>query len=247
MTLDWSTLLLEVINFLVLLWLLKRFFYQPLLTALDRRRQALDTIRDEAQRLHDEALDLKGEYEQRLSAWDEERSGLRGELQRQIEQERAQLLAEARRDANDEGERMRVATERQLAEQSTCQELQALELGSAFATRLLERLADPHLEQRLVELLIEELPTIAREPFRSSPGVRPIDEITVTSAFPLEPLLVEQLNDALAALVGNAPQFHYEVEPALVAGLRVSLDGRVLHANIADELKLFTEVGHEPE
>ncbi|MEO0035300.1 MAG: synthase, partial [Pseudomonadota bacterium] len=38
MSLDWSSLALQTVNFLVLVWLLQRFLYRPVLAAIDRRR-----------------------------------------------------------------------------------------------------------------------------------------------------------------------------------------------------------------
>ena len=40
--LSWSTFILEVINFIVLVFILKHFFYKPVLTAIARRRESID-------------------------------------------------------------------------------------------------------------------------------------------------------------------------------------------------------------
>ena len=59
MELNWSTFLLEIINFLVLVWILKRFLYQPVLDVIARRRKAIEAQLAEALRLQDEAESLK--------------------------------------------------------------------------------------------------------------------------------------------------------------------------------------------
>ena len=38
MTLSWPTFILEIVNFLVLVWILKRFLYQPILQAIEERK-----------------------------------------------------------------------------------------------------------------------------------------------------------------------------------------------------------------
>ena len=72
MELNWSTFALEIINFLVLVWILKRFFYQPVLEVIARRRAGIEKTRTEALQLQDEAQALRSQYENRLTEWDKE-------------------------------------------------------------------------------------------------------------------------------------------------------------------------------
>jgi F-type H+-transporting ATPase subunit b len=92
--LSWSTILLEIINFLVLVWILKRFLYKPVLAVIARRRAGIEDRLAETQRLHDEADALKAEYENRLSDWDHERRQARDALTQELDAERARQLAE---------------------------------------------------------------------------------------------------------------------------------------------------------
>ena len=73
MELNWSTFLLEIINFLVLVWILKHFLYKPILDVIARRRAGIEDRLAKAQQLHDEANTLKTEYENRLVDWEHER------------------------------------------------------------------------------------------------------------------------------------------------------------------------------
>ena len=52
--LNWSTLLLEIINFLILVWILKHFFYKPVLAVIARRRSIEESLND-ANTLHEDA------------------------------------------------------------------------------------------------------------------------------------------------------------------------------------------------
>ena len=55
MELDWSTFLLEIINFLILVWILKRFLYRPVLEVITRRREQVEKTLHEAHSLRAEA------------------------------------------------------------------------------------------------------------------------------------------------------------------------------------------------
>ncbi|MBE9486855.1 MAG: ATPase, partial [Chloroflexi bacterium] len=92
MELSWSTFLLEIINFLVLVWILKRFLYKPVLDVIARRRTGIEDRLAETQRLHDEADTLKTEYENRLADWNQERQQSRDALAQELNEERARQM-----------------------------------------------------------------------------------------------------------------------------------------------------------
>ena len=69
MELNWSTFLLEIINFLVLVWILKRFLYRPVLSVLDKRRKSIEESLNEATNRHTQAIALEQQYKQRLEEW----------------------------------------------------------------------------------------------------------------------------------------------------------------------------------
>ncbi|MGD8350593.1 MAG: ATP synthase F0 subunit B, partial [Gammaproteobacteria bacterium] len=108
MELSWSTFLLEMINFLVLVWILKHFLYQPVLKVIARRRSEIEEQLAESRRLQTEAGQLKTDYENRLEDWDKERQQLRDGLAKELEGERAQQLEALREDLASEREKARV-------------------------------------------------------------------------------------------------------------------------------------------
>lgn len=72
MTIDPFTFALEIVNFLVLLWLLHRFLYRPIQEAIAERRQALNQEIVTAQQREQEALALKSQFEQSVADWEQE-------------------------------------------------------------------------------------------------------------------------------------------------------------------------------
>jgi F-type H+-transporting ATPase subunit b len=49
MLIDWTTVSFQVVNFLLLIVLLKRYLYGPILRAMQRREEELSAIRKEAE------------------------------------------------------------------------------------------------------------------------------------------------------------------------------------------------------
>ena len=66
MELSWSTFVLEIINFLVLVWILKRFLYKPVMDVIARRREEIEKTRAEAAQLQTDAQNLQQQYEERV-------------------------------------------------------------------------------------------------------------------------------------------------------------------------------------
>ena len=50
MTIDWWTLGLQAVNFLILVWLLTRFLYRPVRRIIEQRKALVDKARDEAEK-----------------------------------------------------------------------------------------------------------------------------------------------------------------------------------------------------
>lgn len=244
MELSWSTLVLEVINFIVLVWILKRFLYKPVLDIIARRRADVEkTLTDAGERQH-EAEALQREFEGRLADWNAERQKARDSLALEMDEERARQLTALRAMLAEEHEKARAADERRIADLHDQAEQRALELGARFASRLLGESATPDLQAQLLELLLTELGTWPAErlsALTASAGARP-EKILVTSAFALSASQRQRLHDALAAAIQSDWPIEFAEDPKLLAGLRITIGSGVLGLNLQDELQGFTHL-----
>lgn len=248
MELNWSTFLLEILNFLVLLWILKRFLYKPILETIARRRAAIEKTLADARELSNEAQVLKSRYENRLAEWEQEKEAGREDLRREVAKERERQLAALVAELEKEREKARVLEERRQEDclrkyQATC-----LEQDARFVSRLLSRLVGPELEERLFDLVLEQLeglPAAQRDAIRLA-CEEGADQTMVVSAYPLDERRREVLARKLGLLLGIPVSCRFSEDAALMAGLRITMGAWILHANLQDELKSFTESIHEP-
>lgn len=244
MELSWTTFVLEIINFLVLLWILKRFLYRPILEVIDQRRKAIEEKLDDARHVRDEAQALKDQYRNRLAEWDREQRAARDALSREITEDRARRLAAVSDEIEQEKEKARIARERQLTDDRRAAEAQALLQGAEFSSRLLAGACGPDLEARLLDLLLRELDEVSdqrlarlREQSRQPPA-----RIEVKSAFPLSAEYRSRLDTALHHLAGVQVPIDFSCDETLLAGLHVTIGAWVLAANVRDELRAFAEL-----
>lgn len=243
MEFGWSTFFLEIVNFLVLVWILKRFLYTPVLDIIAQRRQQIDQSLADARHQSEEGEALQKQYENRLMDWEKERESARKELEREMEGERSRRREELKRELEADRRKAEVLEQRDREQLEQQLETKALELGGSFVARLFTRLACPEVEHRLVETALKDLPELPldqREALRrawESAG----DSIEVTSARVLDESQRRAIEEGLGNMVNHAVTCRYREDPNIIAGLRVGVGPWRLHANLEDELKSFVE------
>ena len=242
MEINWTTFVLEIVNFLILVWLLKHFFYRPVLAVVARRREGIEKTLADARSTQTEAQALKVRYESREAEWAKEKEAARAKFNDELSAERERAMAALRASLADERERARVLEEKRQAEWRRETEERAIALGAQFCARLLGRLASPELEVALVDLALEDLPKLPAEEARAlkESALGREAKPAVTSAFSLDDSRRKAIGDSLSALAGRRVDAVFAEDPELLAGLRVSLGAWVLHANLRDELRFFS-------
>jgi F-type H+-transporting ATPase subunit b len=68
MQIDWLTVIAQIVNFLILVWLLKRFLYHPVITAMDRREQRIAERLQLAEQREQAAIESRQDYENRIAS-----------------------------------------------------------------------------------------------------------------------------------------------------------------------------------
>lgn len=113
MLIDWFTVSAQVVNFLVLVWLLKRFLYKPILDAIDAREDRIAAEIADADEKRAEARKERDEFREKNEAFDQQRASLLLEATDEASAERQRLLDEARAAADATTAQRREALERE--------------------------------------------------------------------------------------------------------------------------------------
>ena len=238
MKFDPTTFALEVLNFLVLVWLLKRFFYRPVLAVIEARRAETAKTLADAETVRREAEGLKRECGTRLAGIDQERLAARAQLDEDIAAERVRRLAAVEAEVNADRQRRQMLEARERSEREAALERQAVTIAARFASRLLDRLAGPELEARLVALALSDLAALAPE---SLDALRdPTTRIRVVSAYPLDLAQRAAFSQVLGRLAGRTITPEFGEDAMLKAGVCIMAGAWVLMANLRDELNFFS-------
>lgn len=243
MLFDWTTFSFEIINFLILVWILKRLFYRPVLESIARRQAAVEKIMNDARALETQANAAKVRYEQRLEEWEHERAAARSQLVTEMQIEEEKLRERLKRSLEAEKEKVRALEVQQLEEQRCLTETTALEQAAFFITRLLKRLASPELEARIVDVAIQDIKTLS-EVHRAS-LIAALQEsaapIRVLTAYECPESMKARLALALAEVLGQNPPITWHVDAHLTAGIHLEVGAWVLKAALEDESAFFRQ------
>ena len=241
MQVSWPTFLLEIVNFLILVWILKRFLYRPVLAAIAQRKAAIDKTLSDAQTKRAQSEQLEQQYENRLADWEKEKENLHASLVEELNAERERLVAELQTSLEQEREKERVLAQRRVDQMARRAAEHAREQGVRFTARLLARMASPELEGQLIQFVLEDIPRLPeaqRAALKDACG-DPRRNVKIASAFPVPEGLRAQLTHVFNEAIGGNIIAGFEQDPTLMAGLRISVGPWMVRANLQDELQFF--------
>ena len=157
MLIDWFTVVAQAINFLILVWLLKRFLYKPILHAIDEREKGIAAQLAEAEAKKAEAQKERDDFQHKNEAFDQERAALLKKATDEANAERQRLLDEARKDADALRAKRQEAlrTEQRNLSQEIIRWTQKEVF--AIARKTLADLAATSLEERMGEVFVGRL------------------------------------------------------------------------------------------
>ena len=157
MLIDWFTVIAQAINFLILVWLMKRFLYKPIQGAIDAREKRIATELANADQKEINAQKESAEFRLKNQKFDEQRAALLAKAKEEIGLERERLLADAQKAA------VALTLKRQETLKNEEHNLHHSIIHRiqqevfAITKKLLTDLAETSLEERMVDLFIRRL------------------------------------------------------------------------------------------
>ncbi|MGA2133575.1 MAG: F0F1 ATP synthase subunit delta [Bryobacteraceae bacterium] len=235
---DWFTIVAQALNFLILVWLMKRFLYKPVLDAIDEREKRIaaelanaDAKKAEAQKEHDE-------FQRKNTEFDQQRAALMTKATDEAQAERQRLLEEARKAAADLSSKRQEAlrNEEQTLHQAIRRRTQ--EEVFAIARKALTDLATVSLEERLGEVFTRRLREMnGRDKQGLAEALKTTsDPAVVRSTFDLPAEQRSAIQNALNETFSADIPVRFETAPDLVGGVELTTNGQKVGWSIADYL-----------
>jgi F-type H+-transporting ATPase subunit b len=238
MLIDWFTVAAQVVNFLILVWLMKRFLYKPILHAIDEREKRIATELANADQKKAEAQKESDDFKHKNEEFDKQRAALLSKATDEAKAERQRLLDQARKDAvalsskSQEALRDQEHTLHQAISRRTQREV------FAIARRALTDLATVSLEERLGEVFtrrLREMDAQAKAGLAQALKAAS-DPALVRSAFDLPAQQRAAIQNALNETFSADIHVRFETAPDLISGIEINTNGQKVAWSIADYL-----------
>ena len=240
MSVDWFTVAAQIVNFLILVWLLKKFLYKPVLTAMNKRQQK---VQDELEQAENLARAAGKEKKQYLILQKEARELGKKELQ-QARREADNLRKNLFQEVEAEAETAHVRWQNELVREKALFLKQAgVQIAEQFqrlAQNAFRDLADENLEESMVSrfcVLIAKHDT-ETDFFRQ---LQNPDELQVCTAFPLSRSSQESIREVLGKRLASPAEISFQPDPNLIAGILISSNDHKLEWNVHQYLDDFQD------
>ena len=151
------TVLIQAINFLILIFLLTKFLFKPLTKFLADRSAGIEKSLAEAKAANQAAATAQAEYKAQMREAQREIAAIREQGQREIEAERQRLLQASREEAERLVAQAKVEIEAEIKRARVSLREEVATLVLAAAERLLGRTVSGDDQKRLAEQYIREL------------------------------------------------------------------------------------------
>jgi len=195
----------QVVNFLILVALLRHFLYRPVLQTMDARDHFIGEQLAKARQAQKEADEQTKRAAQQLAEVDQLRSLRLAEVKAEVESAQQQGLARVRQEVAEIGQRWRESKTREIEACATAESQRVAELLLRIARTALAELATVSLEKQMVEALLAQT-----EPL-------PQGATQIVSAFPLD-------SESQTKLLSRFPGAGFQVDSALLAGVVVRVN-----------------------
>ncbi|HVT08453.1 MAG TPA: ATP synthase F0 subunit B [Polyangia bacterium] len=235
-----ATFVFQLVNFLVLVGVLRYWLYRPVQALIARRQQEVAAPLAAAAADRAQATQLRADVERQRAALAADRDRLLLEASQEAAARREQVLADARRAAEDVLKEGREALVRETAAAESQLRAQAAELAVAIAARLLAGSGAADVTEHLLNdavQAIEAMDGAAHGAVAGAPGAPA--RVQVVTAVPVAPVRRDAVVSRLHQALGEAVDVTFAEDPTLVAGAEIHLPTAVVRQTWRDQLALL--------
>ena len=238
MLIDWFTVGAQALNFLILVWLMRRFLYKPILNAIDAREKLIVAELADADAKRSDAKKERDEFIQKNEAFDKERASLLSKAKDEVVAERQMLLDEARHEADSLRAKREEALRVDADNLNQSISNRATKEVFAIVRKTLSDLAAVSLEERVGEVFtrrLREMDDQAKETMGKALKLNASSAL-IRSAFELSLDQRAAIQNALNETFSAEIAVQFETAPNLISGIELIANGQSLAWSIADYL-----------
>jgi F-type H+-transporting ATPase subunit b len=238
MLIDWFTVCAQILNFVLLIWLLKRFLYRPILDAIEEREKRIAAQLKDAADQKATAQKEQEDFRRKNDEFDANHKTMQDQANTEVQTERKRMFDAARIESDE----LRTKLQEKLrSEQQTLNRqllLRTQQEVFAIARKTLKDLANANLDDQIATVFVSRLQTLAAGEKADLVAAQKVAShpILVRSTFELTGAQQATIQTTLTDILGQSATLKFETATDLVSGIELLLDGHKVAWSIADYL-----------
>jgi F-type H+-transporting ATPase subunit b len=240
---NWFTVVAQIVNFLILVFLLKHFLYDRVIRAMDQREQKIQQRLQEAEEKKQEAEQEAEAYGKKNRDFDANREEMLAQAKNEVDARRKQLTEEARQAVTQQRSVWLEAIQRD--KKSFVQDLRKMAGNQvyAIARKAFRDLADADAEQRAINAFLAHLESMSKKT-RETLAISTKEsgnEVVVRSSFEIPAKMREKITGSLHRQIADGIDIRYEAASELIMGVELKVRGHKIAWSLQDYLDTLEE------
>ncbi|MFC1868943.1 hypothetical protein ACFL0H_12535 [Thermodesulfobacteriota bacterium] len=233
MLIDWFTVLAQIINFLILVYLLKRFLYGPIVNAMDEREKKIAAALNRARDAENEARREAAEAIKEKEALAKAKESLLAEAKAEVVEWRQKALKDTRDEvAALRGRWIDLMTQEKDAFIKGLRKLVLLKV-MRIGEKVLQDLAHEDIDRRVVSVFLNKL---SEERDRFRPG-KANGVMLLQTGFSLDEKTSDESRKKIMELFPDIQSVKFEVSDELGIGVKAMVGDNKIEWNLSNYLE----------
>ncbi|MDJ0677618.1 MAG: F0F1 ATP synthase subunit B [Calothrix sp. MO_167.B42] len=239
MLINWFTVIAQIINFLILAFLLQHFLYKPILQTIKKRQATIDAQWEKAKIAQAEAQKEADNYHQQQQELRQKQETMMAQMRAEVEEEHQKLLIKARREVEETQVQWREALAQEQNDFIHYLRQQIAQQTNIIARHALQDLASVDLEQQMIASFCQRLQKIddRQRQIICQSQLNSHQPIIIKSSFQISPESRQQITKTLQNEVVSNNNLEFQNSPDLLCGIEIRLAEYVISWNLDDYLQ----------
>lgn len=238
MEINWITVSAQIANFLILVGLLKKFLYKPVINSMDKREERITDRLNEAREREETAGKNIEIYQKKSEELERNRQKILEETEEEVRKKENEMLENVRREIRENRQRWKEQLEREKKLFLTSLRKKAVETIEAIVREALSQLADVELEEKIVRSFLEKLKSVddeVREAF-----VKTSEPLKVTSTFEMDSSLKSLVTRTIHNELDKDIDIEYFQSSDLLCGIELTTQGQQLSWSLHEYMEVLS-------
>jgi F-type H+-transporting ATPase subunit b len=234
---DWFTVIAQIINFLVLVWLLKRFLFGPITKAVYAREATIKSTLLDAEETRKSAIDERDRLQKKIEELENSRVELMRKAEEEAYQEKKKQVDKVMNDVTIMKAKMEASlrNEQWSLRQNILRKMQSDVMDTT--RKIIKDLSTSSFEERVIEKLIEKLHQAEGCDLSPMSGKR----LTVKSTFEIPDYKKKELEMAIGEVMVSTPEIVYSIKSDMICGIEISSGDFKLVWSVSDYMHTLSK------